>query len=102
MNSELSYASNPANAEPEPAPQNLFSRLIGIWFSPGETFAEIGRAPRVLIPTLLVIVLAGMSSYLLVGRYGYENIVRKQMGSPFLASQLLGLLRQAVNGSKAR
>src|SRR5262249_25632289 len=81
MNPELSYASHPANAEPEPAPQNLFSRLIGIWFSPAETFAEIGRAPRVLIPTLLLMVLVSMTGYLLTSRYGYENIVRKQMES---------------------
>src|SRR5262249_26482441 len=72
-------ASNPA--EPEPAPQNFFSRLTGVWFSPGETFAEIGRAPRVLIPTLLLMILAGLSAYMLTERYGYENMVRKQMES---------------------
>lgn len=79
MNPELSYASNPA--EPESTPQNFFSRLIGVWFSPGETFAEIGRAPRVLIPTLLLMILAGISAYMLTERYGYENMVRKQMES---------------------
>jgi Yip1 domain len=79
MNPEISYASKPA--EPEPAPQNFFSRLTGVWFSPSETFAEIGRAPRVLIPTLLLMILAGLSAYMLTERYGYENMVRKQMES---------------------
>ena len=81
MNSELSYASHPVNTDPEPAPQNIFSRLVGIWFSPGETFAEIGRAPRILIPTLILMVLAGSINYLVIDRYGYENVVRKQMTS---------------------
>jgi hypothetical protein len=81
MNSELSYTSSPAAVEPEPAPQNHFSRLIGVWFSPGETFAEIGRAPRVLIPTLLLVILASVGAYLLTDRVGYENIVRKQFES---------------------
>jgi len=79
MNPEISHTSN--TAEPEPAPQNFFSRLIGVWFSPGETFAEIGRAPRVLIPILLLMILSGLSAYMLTERYGYENMVRKQMES---------------------
>ena len=81
MNSELSYISHPTNVEPEQAPQNLISRLIGVWFSPGEAFTEIGRAPRILIPALLLFVLAGATSYLVIDRYGYENVVRKQMES---------------------
>src|SRR5262245_2807951 len=81
MNSELSYASQPVNSEPEPMPKNIFSRLVGIWFSPTETFAEIGRAPRVLIPTLLMVILAGATNYVVISRYGYENIVRKQIES---------------------
>ena len=81
MNSELSYISQPIDVGPEPAPQNFISRMIGVWFSPGEAFAEISRAPRILIPTLLLFVLAGASNYLVIDRFGYENIVRKQMES---------------------
>lgn len=81
MNSELSYISHPTNVEPEQAPQNLISRLFGVWFSPGEAFTEIGRAPRILIPALLLFVLAGATNYLVIDRYGYENVARKQMES---------------------
>src|SRR5262245_58469348 len=81
MNPELSYTPHPVNAEAEPAPQNFFGRLFGIWFSPGKTFSEIGRAPCVLVPTLLLIVLSAISYYALTDRYGYENLVRKQMES---------------------
>lgn len=79
MNSELSYASHHANVEPEPAPQNLFSRLIGVLFSPGETFQEIGRAPRVLIPSLLFVVLACVGGYLTMNKVGYETILRQNI-----------------------
>ena len=83
MNPELSYASHvpAASSEPEPKPKNFFSRLVGVLFSPGETFSEIGRAPRVLIPTLLFMILSGFAAYSITDRYGYENIVRKQMES---------------------
>lgn len=81
MNSELSYASQPVNVEPEPAPQNIFSRLIGVLFSPGDTFQEIGRAPRVLIPTLILVILASVGGYMVVNKVGFENIVRRQMES---------------------
>jgi hypothetical protein len=81
MNSELSYQAESAGAIPEPDPQNFFSRLTGVLFSPGETFEEIGRAPRVLIPLIMVMALGAYSSFFVTNRIGYENIVRKQMES---------------------
>jgi hypothetical protein len=45
-------ASLATNEAPEAKPQSLFSRVSGVVFSPSETFAEIGRAPRVLSPLL--------------------------------------------------
>ena len=49
MEAGQNLASPVAQDAPAAKPQNFFSRLIGVIFSPGETFAEIGRAPRVLI-----------------------------------------------------
>ncbi len=72
MNPELSYATKPASAEPEPAPQNFFSRLIGVWFSPGETFAEIGRAPRMLAPILALMFIGSFTNYVMVNRLGVQ------------------------------
>jgi hypothetical protein len=79
MNPELSYAGQPATVEPEPAPQNVFSRLVGVWFSPGETFAEIGRAPRWLIPMLLLAIISIAGLYILSERYGRERMAREQI-----------------------
>jgi Yip1-like protein len=57
MNPELSYESKPSDAEMKPAPQNFFSRLIGVYFSPGETFAGMASAPRPLAPIIALILL---------------------------------------------
>jgi hypothetical protein len=48
----------PENIVDVPAPQNFFSRLIGVYFSPGETFKEIGLAPKIVMP-LIVLALVG-------------------------------------------
>lgn len=68
MNPELNLPPQPAVAATETAPQNIFNRLVGVWFSPGETFAEIGRAPRVLIPMLILMVMGCLGGYLMVER----------------------------------
>ena len=41
-----------------------FSRLTGVFFEPGKTFADIAERPRWLVPLLLVIV-AGVAFYFL-------------------------------------
>ncbi len=69
----------PAVSEAEPKPQNFFARLTGVLFSPGETFAEIGRAPRVLIPLICLALLGAVTQYSVTNRYGYENFIRKQI-----------------------
>ena len=60
MNPELSSASRPADAV-EQAPLNFFSRITGVWFSPGETFSEIGNAKgafgTILTPILALIII---------------------------------------------
>jgi hypothetical protein len=75
MNPELSHSEKPASVEPEPAPQNFFSRLIGVWFSPGETFSEIGRAPHILAPILALMIIGGAMNFLMVNRVGVRGIV---------------------------
>ncbi|MDX2034646.1 MAG: YIP1 family protein [Blastocatellia bacterium] len=87
MNPELSYASQPA-AAPEPAPQNFFSRLIGVWFSPGETFAEIGRAPRVLVPMIVLMLLGSLGGYLMIERIGIDTFFKGQFAQAVASGQM--------------
>jgi len=39
-------------------PKNFFTRLKGVYFSPRKAFCEIGRAPKVLIPLIVVLFLS--------------------------------------------
>jgi hypothetical protein len=65
--------------EPEPTQMGEFSRLTGVFFEPGKTFADIAERPRWLVPMLLVIV-AGLAYYFLYGQHvGWERFVRHQM-----------------------
>ncbi|MBO0720156.1 MAG: YIP1 family protein [Blastocatellia bacterium] len=72
MNPEISYASQSENIGPEPTPQSFFNRLIGVYFSPGETFQEIGRAPRVLLPIIVFAALAMITSFIVIKRVPLE------------------------------
>jgi hypothetical protein len=77
MNPDLSYASDSPNAA-QPAPLNFFSRITGIWFSPGETFTEIGSAKGALgtiVAPLLGLIIFGVA-FGAVGanRIGLENL----------------------------
>ena len=73
MNSELTQ-DNQLNPQPEPpAPQSFFSRLIGVYFSPGETFKEIGLAPKLVVPLLVLALIGAIGSWVLVDRVGVEK-----------------------------
>lgn len=75
MNPELSNESQP-NPQPEPsatAPQSFFNRLIGTYFSPGETFQEIGRAPGFVTPLLVLALVSAIGSFVLINRITVEK-----------------------------
>ena len=54
--------------ETEPKPMNELSRIVGIFFEPDKTFADIAERPRWLVPMVLVI-LAGMAYIYLFGAH---------------------------------
>jgi hypothetical protein len=72
MNPEMSYGAKPASAEA--APRNFFSRLIGVYFSPGETFAEMAQAPRALAPIVALTLLFVISSVFVTNRMPMDRI----------------------------
>lgn len=73
MNSEQTYDNQP-NSQPEaPAPQSFFNRLIGVYFSPGETFKEIGLAPKLIAPLLVLALVGAIGSWFFVDRVGIEK-----------------------------
>jgi len=72
MNPELSYGAKPEGAEA--APRNFLSRLIGVYYSPGETFAEMSHAPRALAPIIALTLLFVFSGVLAGIRVPMEKI----------------------------
>jgi preprotein translocase subunit SecG len=79
MNPEISYASQGANTAPEPKPQGFFSRLIGVYFSPGETFQEIGRAPRLFLPIIALAVFSLAASFAVTTKMPFEAIMDQRV-----------------------
>lgn len=79
MEAGQNLASPAVDSAPEPKAQNIFSRLSGVLFTPSEAFAEIGQSPRVLLPLIFLALLIAAVQYTVSNRYGYENIVRKQI-----------------------
>jgi hypothetical protein len=68
-------------ASPPPPQESLgeLARLVGVFVSPAETFADIARKPSFIVPLLIVMVLGLVSSQIVVNRVGLENIIRKQI-----------------------
>lgn len=60
-------------------PMNFFSRLGGVYFSPKNTFQEIGGSPRVLIPIIVLIVMGFLMSVYLVKTVDVQSAVVAQM-----------------------
>ena len=81
-------AANESRQQTEEAkPRSFFSRLGGVYLSPGETFREIGRAPRVLLPMIALVAIS-----LLVGYYMSQKVD--------LGSMMSGQLEQAVESGR--
>lgn len=86
MNPDLSYASQ--NVSPEPAPQSFLNRLIGVYFSPGETFQEIGRAPRVVVPIVALALLTLVLTFLASSRLPMEKLFTQRIDDAVQSGQM--------------
>ncbi len=63
----------PENTIDAPA-GSFFSRLTGVFFSPGETFKDIGRAPKIVVPIIVLALLTGVVSWMMADRIGAAKI----------------------------
>ncbi len=71
----------PENApavEPNTAGMSEISRLAGLFFEPGKTFADIAARPSFMLPLILMIVAALSSSYVMGQKVGWERMFRHQ------------------------
>ena len=77
----------------EAAPtKNFFERLVGVFFSPTETFQDIARKPDILIPLIVLTLFAFATTILVMPRMDFE---------PMIAQQTEQLQKQNPNMSEA-
>ena len=96
-------------ATPKTAPGNFFSRLLGVYFSPGETFKEIGQNPSFIVPLLVLMLVGGIGAYALINRLtvpkffgqGLEQAVAKGQRTQEQADQQLEMMTKNATGIKA-
>ena len=72
---------NASAVEPEPAGMGEFSRLTGVFFEPGKTFADIAERPRFWVPLILMIVASLAFTITISQRITWERVVRHQLES---------------------
>ena len=91
-----------SNPTGDPAAQGptLFDSLVGIFLDPSTTFQRIKHRPVWLIPCLMLVLISLGSSYLIVERIGYENLVRVQIEqSPFTSDMSREERQAAIEGA---
>lgn len=61
--------------EEAPEPKSFFTRLGGVYGSPGAAFEEIGQAPRVLGPIFILIIIGLVAGFLLLQFLDKETLI---------------------------
>lgn len=64
-------------AAPERKP-NVFERMAGVLFSPGETFRDIARRPDIVGPLLLLVIFGFIATALILPRFDFEAMNAQQ------------------------
>src|SRR5947208_1749542 len=88
--------------EPPKASKGAFERIIGVFFEPGATFADIAKAPSFVLPLVLVMLCGFGVSFTMSSRIDAEQMVRQQIMKSSRAADIPKeqLERQVEIGSK--
>lgn len=63
-----------------PTPQkSAFARVIGVFFEPDATFADIARSPGFLLPLILVMLSSAAVAIVSINRLDLEQVARQQI-----------------------
>jgi hypothetical protein len=65
--------------EPVRPRMNFAERLLGVFISPGETFADIARAPDFIAPLIVGILCSVVVSETMLAKFGMDRIIRMQL-----------------------
>lgn len=69
----------PPPAEAASSRKGGFQRIIGVLFSPGETFRDIAAKPDFLAPIIVILIVSIASSIVIAPRVDFESAIREQM-----------------------
>jgi hypothetical protein len=70
------------------APKSFVSRVVGVFVSPGETFADVVRKPDIIAPLIISILSTIAFSEIMLAKIGMERIVRMQLEQSGRMSQM--------------
>src|SRR5712691_8201709 len=66
-------------AAPAPPQMSEFSRLVGVFVSPKEAFADIVKRPRWWIPVILISIFSTTVAVAYSNRVGFDTMIRQQL-----------------------
>ena len=78
---EPDAANESLSVQEAPKPRNFFSRLGGVYASPRDTFGEIGQAPSVWVPLIILLVIGLLVGFYLSRNLDLESLVATQLES---------------------
>ena len=91
-------------APPQDKPSNSFSRIIGVLFSPIQTFEEIARKPDFIVPIIVIVIVGLAAAIATVPRIDFEAQARQQIESqnlsPAQAEQAMKVMKVALSVTK--
>ena len=67
--------------EEAPKPRNFFSRIGGVYASPRDAFGEIGRAPRVFVPMIILSIISLLVGFYLTRNLDLESLIASRLES---------------------
>lgn len=74
-------------APPQEKPSNSFSRMVGVLFSPSQTFEEIARKPDWVIPALVIVVVVFVAVFVTVPRVDFDATYREAFEAKGMSGQ---------------
>lgn len=78
MTDGVAVAAPAAPQEPKP---NSFSRIAGVFFAPGETFASIVRRPDFVVPLVLILIVSLTTGILIAEKVDFKSLAREAVES---------------------
>jgi len=87
-----------APAPPQEPKPNSFSRIAGVFFAPGETFASIVRRPDFVVPLVILLVVSLLTGVIIAQKVDFKEIAREAVeASPRASRMPADALEKQVN-----